>query len=501
VLDRSCVPRPTAGEEALLGMATRNRMSSEGHADMGTTARSRRWARKVLVGSAAATVVAVGSPAGLAVAAQPMSHPSTAGAAARLHLQPASGPNVPEPPPARAPSTAARAGAGERQSARAAEQQRAPARTAEQQRAQARAAEQQARARAAAAKRATQLAQAAQRARSAWEARGRPTTMAIIRSDTVDMVTDGRLTRRVPRRQGVLTLAALDSYLPDSWLSVENGTAWLSAAVVLTPRVTLDIGGEVTTLTLAGGATLPDAASIHTGGGRLVVHGATVTSADRASRQPMLPSPGRPFIVVAPDGRLDATDATFTDLGTSPSGPQDRPGVQFNAGSGGSLVRTSLLRNGTGLLLSGSRDVRLEGVTFGGSTGDGLVLDDDRGTTMSGIRAERNGGYGVRVSRASADGPITGISTAGNGTFGIAATGTTGLRIVGVATSGDGSGGLEVSRSNHLTVTDFTATGEPIGVFTHLGSTNTVLDRLTITGGRRGVVVEKTTKHLRATGR
>jgi len=71
----------------------------------------------------------------------------------------------------------------------------ARSRTAEQLQARARADEQQwARARAVAAKRATQLAQAAQRARSLWEARGRPTTMAILRPDTVDLVADGRLT-------------------------------------------------------------------------------------------------------------------------------------------------------------------------------------------------------------------------------------------------------------------------------------------------------------------
>jgi len=280
----------------------------------------------------------------------------------------------------------------------------------------------------------------------------------------------------------------VDRYLPDSWLSITDGTARLSAAVVLTPRVTLDVGGEVTTLTLAGAARLPDAASIHTGGGRLVVHGVTTTSADRTSQRPMPPSPGRPFVVVASGGRLEASDATFADLGTAPADPQDRPGVQFNAGSGGSLVRTSMLRNGTGLMLGGSRDVRLEGVTISESTGDGLVLDDDRGTTMSGIRTERNGGYGVRVTGGSTDRPVTGITTAGNGKFGIIAGEATAAQIVRVASAGDVSGGLEVSRSNDVTVADFTATDEPIGVFTHLSSTNTVLDRLRTTGGpsRRG---------------
>jgi hypothetical protein len=366
---------------------------------------------------------------------------------------------------------------------------------AEQQRA--RAVEQaQAQARARAAKRATQLAQAAQRARSAWEVRGRPISMVVIRPDTVDLVTDGRLTRRLPRRQGDLTIAGLSRYLPGSWLSITGDTARLTAAVVLTPRVTLDIGGEVKTLELAGGATLPEAASIHTGSGRLMVHGVTITSSDRTFRQLMSPSPGRPFIVVSPGGRLDAADATFTGLGTAPTDPENRPGVQFNTGGGGSLVRTSLLRNGTGLRLSGSQGVRLDGVTISDSTGDGLVLDNDRGTTMSGIRTERNGGYGVRATGTRGDRPVTGIVAAANGKFGIAAIQATGMQIIDVTSSGDASGGLEVSRSNDVIVSGFTATDEPMGVFTHIGSTNTVLDRLWITGGRRGLVVEKTTKHL-----
>jgi hypothetical protein len=252
----------------------------------------------------------------------------------------------------------------------------------------------------------------------------------------------------------------------------------------------------VRTLELAGGATLPEAASLHTGSGRLTVHGVTITSSDRASGQPLSPSPGRPFVVVSPGGRLVAADATFTGLGSAPTDPENRPGVQFNTGGGGSLVRTSLLRNGTGLRLSGSRNVRLDGVTISESTGDGLVLDDDRGTTMSGIRTERNGGYGVRVNGAGVGRQVTGITTAGNGKFGIAAIGATGTQIIGVSSSGNTSGGLEVSRSSDVRVSGFTATDEPIGVFTHIGSTNTVLDRLRITGGRRGLVIEKTTKHL-----
>jgi Right handed beta helix region len=421
--------------------------------------RSRPRVRRLLVGAVVAAVVAVAVPTGVAVAAPGASLTSAAVVAA---------PPQPQPGPG----------------------------AAEQQRARARAAEQRARARAAAAKGAAQLAEAAQRARVSWEGRGRPTAMVVIRPNTIDLVTEGRLTRRISRREGELTIAAMGRYLPGSWLSITDGTALLSAALVLTPRTTLHVGGEVRTLRLAGGARLPEAASIYTGGGRLIMQDVTVTSSDRASQQAMPPSPGRPFIVVSPGGRFEVTDATISDLGTPPTDPENRPGVQFNTGSGGSLVRASFLRNSTGLQLDQSQDVHLESVTISESTGDGLVLRGDQGTTMSGIHTERNGGDGVRVTGQSTDRPITGITAAGNGRFGVAVVGVSKPQISGVATSGDGFGGLEVGRSSDVMVTDFTATDEPIGVFTHLGSTNIVLHRLKITGGRRGVMIEKTTEHL-----
>jgi hypothetical protein len=109
--------------------------------------------------------------------------------------------------------------------------------------------------------------------------------------------------------QGPLTLGALDSYLSDTWLSIIDGTAQLSAAVVLTPRTTLDVGGEAKTLKLAGGTTLPEAASIYTGSGGLILNGVTVTSSDQTFEQAQPPSAGRPFIVVATGGRLEATDS------------------------------------------------------------------------------------------------------------------------------------------------------------------------------------------------
>jgi hypothetical protein len=49
-----------------------------------------------------------------------------------------------------------------------------------------------------------------------------------------------------------------------------------------------------------------------------------------------------------------------------------------------------------------------------------------------------------------------------------------------------------------ITVTDFSATDQRIRVFTHVGSSGIVLDRVRTTGGSRGLVTEKSTSDLEA---
>ena len=350
---------------------------------------------------------------------------------------------------------------------------------------------------------AAKVAAAAQKTRGAWQTHNRPTAMVIVRPTTIDLVSQGRLTRRVARSGSVLTLAALGRYLPASWLTINGGTARLSAAVVLTPGVELDVAAPVTTLQLAGGPTASDAASLYTGSGRLTLTGVTVTSADRASGQPMPPGPGRPFVLVSPAGRFTSTDTTIADLGTGTSdssnqqvGVDSHAAVDFHTGGTGSLVRTSVLRGGTGVQLSGTQNVHLENLTVSGSVGSGLILRGDRGTTMTGVHADHNGDYGVRVIGASTNRPITGITATANGNYGISLDKQTGTKVTAVATSGDQTGGLELSQSKDITVTGLTVTDEPIGVFTHVNNTNVVLDRLAVIGGRRGVQVEKTTQTM-----
>jgi hypothetical protein len=349
-----------------------------------------------------------------------------------------------------------------------------------------------------AARAAAKRAEAARKVRVTWESRGRPHRMAVVRPNRIDVVTDGRLTRQAGRGSGAVTITTLDRALPSDWLAMVDGTATLSAAIVLTPGTALDVGDPIKRLELIGGATPQDAAAIYTGSGRVSLKGVTVTSADPATRQAVAPtSPGRPFFAVSARGRLDAVDSTISDLGTPSTGIDGgRAGVTYNQGATGSLVRTTVQRNTTGVELSRSDAVRLEDLTLTESTGDGLVLTGDRGTTMSGIRAVGNDDNGVVVAGESTDRPVTGITTNGNGGYGVVVIGQAFTNLSGISTTSDQAGGLRINRSTDLHVTDFSATDQPAGVYVHVSSARIVLDHLRTTGGRRGVVIEKSTDQL-----
>ena len=391
---------------------------------------------------------------------------------------------------------AAQQQAAQQQAALAAQQQAALA--AKQQAALAAA---QVKAQARAAKLAAQQAAASQRANVVWAHRGRPNRLVIVRATSIDSVSGGGLVQRVARNGHTVSLATLDAAIPASWMTIEGDTARLNAAVVLTPTTLLDVEG-VKTLQLAGGADPADAAVLYTGSGRIRLRGVVVTSVDPDSGQPVGPdAAGRPYIVVAGLGRLDATDATISDLGTKPVGDsRGQPALAFGRGSTGTLTGTTFEANSTGLVLAGSQGVRLQDVTAGDSTENGIVLRGDRATVLSGVKADHNGANGVQVTGAVTTRPITGISTTGNHSYGVSVVGQNHVDVSNLTLSGDESGGLELSRDSDSTVHNITAADEPNGVFLHLNSTNVVLDAITVIGGRTGILAEKTTTGLHVTG-
>jgi hypothetical protein len=464
--------------------------------------RSGGTVRRVLVGLAVLGLTLVGAPSGTALAAS-----AGSGGVLAAPAQPkATG--TPEPSkaaptedagsPASSANTPTSGSAAPTDPAKSTEQQARDEAAAQQAAADA-AAEAQARAQAAAEARAARLAVAGQRARAAWDGHGRPDKLIVVRAQSIDLVQNGRLTRQVPRAGGALTMSTLARFVPDDWLSIADGTARLSAAIVLNPVTSLNLGGDVRTVKLAGGPDATDAASIYTGRGRLGLRGVTVTSSDANFGDPLPLGPGRPFIVVSGGGRFDAADSTVSDLGTVPTEQVNRPGVTLGEGSAASIVHTSFLRNSTGLKVDRTTGARLEDVTVSDSAADGLVLRGDTGTTLIGITADRNGANGVLVTGPSTDRAVTAITASQNKAFGVAVLGQTRTAVNGVTTSGNAVGGLRLSFSTEITVNDLTCTDDAIGVYTHVGSGQLNLVRAHITGARRGLQIEKTTRGLTMT--
>jgi Right handed beta helix region len=447
---------------------------------MRTRATGRRSGRVLLFGVALAAAAAV-LPSGVALAAEPAPPSSQA---------------VPSSKASAADTADDQAADKNKESSVESEQQTREEAAAKQQ-AQDAVVEQQERAQAAAEARANKFAAAGQRARASWESHGRANRLIIIRQLSVDVISNGRLTRQVPRAGGALTLSALDRFVPNDWLTVKDESADLASAIVLTAGTTLTLGGDVQTVRLAGGRDDTDASSIYTGRGRLNLRGVTVSSYDEATGAPMPIGPGRPFLVVSGGGRFESTDATVQDLGTPTNEAGARAGIGLGLGSTGSLVRTTLARNSVGLKLDRSISVRLQDVTVRESESDGLVLRGDRGTTMAGVKAERNGGNGVLVTGPSVERPITGISASGNAAFGIALLGQTGSKIDAVDTASNTVGGVRVSWSTDILLRNVTTADDPIGVYTHVGSAGIVLERVHLIGARRGLQVEKTTRGLK----
>ena len=121
------------------------------------------------------------------------------------------------------------------------------------------------------------------------------------------------------------------------------------------------------------------------------------------------------------------------------------------------------------------------------------------GHGVVGIKAEHNGNNGVRC-RAGFQSPGPGISTTGNHSYGVSVVGQNHVEISNLTLAGDQAGGLDLNRNRDTTVHNITAADEPNGVFLHVNSTNVVLDAITVTGGRTGILAEKTTTGLHVTG-
>ena len=330
--------------------------------------------------------------------------------------------------------------------------------------------------------------------------RSTPARLVIVRPGTVDSFSAGVLVRRTARDNHVVSLATLAAAIPPSWMTIAGDTARLDTAVLLTLGTRLNVDG-VRTLQMAGGDDPRIMTFLATGHGQIQLRGVTVTSIDPASAQPVAPdAAGRPYIKVSDGGSLTATDSAITDLGTNPFGVvTGEPAISFDRGSTGTLTRTTLQRSSTGLVLAASQGVHLQDVTVSESSSNGIVLRGDRSTVLSNVKAERNGDNGVLVGGEIASRPITGITTTGNRSYGVSVNGQSNLEVHNLTLAGDQTGGLELSHVGDSHVHNITTIDEPIGVCLHDGSTNPVLDAMSVSGGRTGILADKTTTGMRFT--
>jgi hypothetical protein len=360
-----------------------------------------------------------------------------------------------------------------------------------------------AKAQAAAARRAAQRAAAAASATAIWTRTGRPNQLVIVRGTHIDLAVNGRQTSRAVRPAGPLTVAALAKYLPAGWLNLPgNGSATLSASIVLTAGTLLDNGPDVRVLNLASGANSNTAAAIWVGRATLNLHGLTINTVD----PPAGPTAQRGFLVAGSGGTLNIADATLTNLGSPPPGTPTTPattpapptaqpagtriesGLMYAPGSTGSIMRSTLKGNGVGLELSGSRNVHLDTVTVAQSRSDGLLLRGDQGTTMKAVHSQHNQGNGVLVSGPSGNRPISGFDTLGNQRFGLAVTHQNGPQISDVSTSRDQGGGIRLTGTTGASLTNVATSDSPVGVLANGSSKQLKLTGLRITGGQRGIV-------------
>lgn len=343
---------------------------------------------------------------------------------------------------------------------------------------------------------AAERAEQAAKARASWDERGRPRQMVTVRTDRVEVVDNGKLATLVQRRPGTLNLQALDRMLPADWITIDGDTATVNASIVLTPGVTFEIA-DIPTVKVLGGPEVSDACPIYTGSGRLTLKNTTLSGVDSNGQQLPMEALGRPFLEAAGGGEINATDATITDMGVPEHGQVTaEPAVGFNPGSSGSLVRTTVQRSNLGVEVSHTQGVQLDGLTVSESQGDGIIFNGDQGTRMANLRAEKNGGNGMFVGGDNSDRPITGLTTLNNKLYGLVVTLQKGAKISAIDTEADEAGGLRLNQVADVNVTDYSATDQPIGIFTHVGSTGIVLDNISTSGGRRGVVVEKSTTNL-----
>ena len=360
---------------------------------------------------------------------------------------------------------------------------------------------------------------------AAWSRLGQPDRLIIVRVTSIDVIQNGILVAHTFRAGGTVTIPSLASALGGAaWISMPSpNTAVLSAALLLSPGTSMQVGPDVRRLLLSGGMTRASASWIRCEHASLTISGVAVDSLrmGNAAGWPPVPASwaGRPYVYAAAGARLDVLGSTLSDLGepgsprrASPPGSAMKArslpapwvaaaaGVIWGKGSTGSAVNAQFKRNEVGLLLDGSVGVRLSHVAVENSGLDGLVLRGDRATSLRYLVSRSNGGSGVIIS---GPGPrhLSGLMASANAATGLTAVTQTGLDLTGVRTDADMGGGVRLVDCVRCTVNGLVAAGDQPTALTISGASDDVnVSGADLNGGQTGITIAAGTRAVTLSG-
>lgn len=197
-------------------------------------------------------------------------------------------------------------------------------------------------------------------------------------------------------------------------------------------------------------------------------------------------SGGRPFVLYDRGSTVEATDASFADLGTDRS---RATGVTIRRGSSATFLDTDLLGNQIGLSAIEAGEVLVDGGRVASNAGHGLDLRGVDHLTVRDLTVEANGEHGIVVSNSHGEARVAGNIVARNGGNGIVVTDDIVGDVVESNTIEDNGGdGIVVTDAASLTVASNSITGHRVGVrISGEGSAFHLIKDNSIAGGSVGV--------------
>jgi hypothetical protein len=280
-----------------------------------------------------------------------------------------------------------------------------------------------------------------------------------------------------------LPIGWLARELPAQWATYDAATrsARFTSALSVTDGCELEAEpGDVAAVRLG------DGAAIWVSRGTFRAGAVAISSYDPQTGGTLpVTDPARPFIRAGLGATLAFDGTVIAALGNR-SAP-DESGVTWGKGATGEASQLVVSGNYTGLRLASSRMVALEDVSVSHSALDGLVLENDGGTTLSGVASTDNGHDGVRLGFGPDRRTLKGVTTSGNQDYGVVAVALSGLTVLGFTSQQDVVGGIRLSRCDRCSVVDPVTSGDRMGVRVDAESHGTSITGGTISGGDTGV--------------